>query len=462
MASEKKEIERTKKLSIVEGSFSVLQGGFGTSHIVPYALAIGKGNPYTTTFIGILSSLPSVLGNIAQLFSHGLMKKHSRKNIISLFIFLQSLMWIGIIFAGTALLFLHLSSTISLTILLLSYSLLIFFGAFAGPPWVSLMKDIVTKERGAYFGKRNAITGAISLATFVIGGLIINRIQEPYVLYGFFIFFTIAMIGRSISAYLFSKHYSPKLEIEDGLYFNFFQFAKKMLFNNFGRFTVFVALFALAKAIASPFFSVYMLNNLKFSYLQWTFVTFSAALASLIFVPMWGRFSDKYGNIKMMKITGIITPTLPVLWIFSMPLLNSYGASTIFVLLCFFELFSGAIWAGFNLAASNFIYDAVTRQRTAICYAYHSLIASIGAFIGATIGGFISSRDIFFFGYGPIVLVFTISAVARAIVYFTMIRRVKEVREVEAFDWSKNLKESITPLTNKRLLDMFATKHLHK
>ena len=122
MVKEKKEIERTKKLSILEGCFSVLQNGFGTSHLTPYALAIGKGNPYTTTFIGLMSSLPSVLGNIAQLFTHSLMKKYSRKKILSSFIFLQAMMWAGIIFAGTGLLFLHLSSTFSLTILLVFYS----------------------------------------------------------------------------------------------------------------------------------------------------------------------------------------------------------------------------------------------------------------------------------------------------------------------------------------------------
>src|SRR5574344_2588735 len=141
-----------------------------------------------------------------------------------------------------------------------------------------------------------------------------------------------------------------------------------MLFNNFGKFTLFISLFSLATAIASPFFSVYMLNDLKLSYFQWTIITFSSSFATLIFVPMWGKFSDKYGNVKTMKITGAIIPIIPLLWIFSMPLLENYGKSTLFLILCFFELFSGTIWAGFNLSASNFIYDAVIRQRTVFCY----------------------------------------------------------------------------------------------
>lgn len=463
MVSEKKKIEKTKKLSIAEGCFSVLQNGFGTNHLTPYALAIGKGNPYTNTFVGLMSSLPSVLGNVAQLFTHGLMKKYSRKKIISLSVFLQAIMWVGIIFAGAGLLFLHLNSTISLTVLLVSYSLLIFFGAFSGPAWVSLMKDLVTKERGAYFGKRNFITGAVSLATFVLGGMIINKISEPYVLYGFFVFFTIALIGRSISAYLFTKHYDPKIEIEDQSYFSFFQFTKKMFFNNFGKFTIFMALFSLATAIASPFFSVYMLKELKLSYLQWTIIVFFSSITNLVLVPIWGRFSDKYGNIRSMKITGAIIPLIPLLWVFSIPILNAYGKTVLFLVLCSFEVFSGALWSGFNLSSSNFIYDAVSRQRTAICYAYHSLIKSIGTFIGATLGGFVASKDIAFFGYGPIVLLFVLSGIARGLVYWLMMTRVKEVREVEEFDLNKNFKKYVSPLANKKLLDMFATtKYLHK
>lgn len=440
MVNKKKEIERTKKLSVVEGSFSVLQTGFGTNHLTPYAIALGGSNPHLNTFIGLISSLPSVLGNAAQLTTHRLMKRYSRKNIISLFAFLQALMWIGIISAGTALLFLSISSTISLTILLVSYSLLIFFGAIAGPAWVSLMKDVVTTKRGAYFGRRNVITGTISLTTFVVAGLILNKISTPYMLYGFFVFFTIAFIGRSISAFLFSKHYSPKIELQDDLYFSFFQFGKKMLFNNFGRFTVFIALFSLAKAIASPFFSVYMLKNLEFSYLQWTAVVFSSSIATLIFSPRWGKFSDKYGNIRSMRITGAVIPILPLLWVFSIPILNAYGKTTLFITLCLVEFFSGALWSGFNLSSSNFIYDTVTSQRTAICYAYYGLINSIGVLIGATIGGFIASKEIFFFGYGAIVLTFVISGIVRGIVYLTMMTRLKEVRKVKEWDIKKSMK----------------------
>jgi len=74
---------------------------------------------------------------------------------------------------------------------------------------------------------------------------------------------------------------------------------------------------------------------------------------------------------------------------------------------------------------------AETRQRTAICCAYYTLVNAVGTFIGATIGGQISSMEINFFSYGPIVFVFVISAVCRMVFYLIMIGKLKEVRPVE-------------------------------
>ena len=383
--SEQKEIERTKKISITEGNFSSLQTGCGTNNIIPYALILGQGNPQLNNFLGLLTSLPSLLGNLSQLFTYKLMEKYSRKKIISFFVLLQALMWIGIIATGTFFLFLQLNSTISLSLLVLFYSLLIFFGAFAGPAWVSLMKDLVTTDKGKYFGKRNKINGFVSLFSFLIAGLIINYLDKPYVLYGFFLVFVIALFGRTMSSFLFTKHYYPELKLEKDYYFSFIQFAKKMPYNNFGKFTIFVALFTLTVSIASPFFTMYTLNDLHLSYIQWTIIVITNALTTLIFMPLWGKFADKYGNLKVMKLTGAVVPIFPLLYASTAYI--SISNFHLFLLVCSFEFLSGLIWAGFNLCASNFIYDAVTRQRTTICSAYYGLVNGIGVFIGATIGG---------------------------------------------------------------------------
>ena len=48
--------------------------------------------------------------------------------------------------------------------------------------------------------------------------------------------------------------------------------------------------------IASPFFAVYMLEELKFSYYMYIAVILSSSIFYLLFLPLAGKFSDKYGN----------------------------------------------------------------------------------------------------------------------------------------------------------------------
>ena len=129
--------------------------------------------------------------------------------------------------------------------------------------------------------------------------------------------FFIAFLGRSLSGYLFTKHYEPKLEIKEGYYFSFFDFFKKMPKNNFGRFTIFSSLVTFATAIASPFFAVYMLRELGFSYFEFTLIIISSIFANFIFQPFWGKFADKFGNINVIKLCGFFIFLVPLLWFVS-------------------------------------------------------------------------------------------------------------------------------------------------
>ncbi len=454
---EERELARTRKLSIKEGNFSVLQDGCGVRHVVPYALILGQGNPYLNNFIGLLTSLPSLLGNISQLFTYKLMEKYPRKKIVAFFVLMQALTWLGLILTGALFLHLQLNSTITLSLLVFFYSFLIFIGAFAGPAWVSLMKDMVTVDKGKYFGKRNKINGAVALVAFLISGLIINYLQvnyKAYVLYGFFVLFSIALFGRTMSAFLFTKHYYPELKLEKDSYFSLLQFVKKMPYNNFGKFTIFVSTFTFAVAIGSPFFTIYLLNNLHLSYLQWTIITIVNSLTILLFMPFWGRFADRYGNLKVLKLTGTLIALYPMLYVSTA--FMHVSNFNLFLILCSFEVLSGFVWAGFNLCSSNFIYDAVTRQRTTICSAYYGLVNGVGVFIGATIGGLIASSSVSFFSYGAIIFVFVVSAVARLVTYLIMINRVKEVREVECFNLKECVKEKVNNWGYRRILDLFS------
>ena len=423
--------EKTKKISTLEGCAYSASDGFGVRYVTPFALAIGA----TNTHIGFLSSVPSLLGSFSQLYAIKLMNKFSRKTIAFFGALFQAWMWLILIGVG-ALFFVYKIYTPYLPILLIFlYTLLVIGGSIYGPAWNSWMKEIVTKNSGRYFGMRSTICGAVALASMLIAGVILDHSKTNLFL-GFMILFGVAFVSRNISAFLFRKTYEPKLVLDKQYYFSLKDFIKNIYKNNFGRFVIYISLRSLTTTIASPFFAVYMLKGLNFNYIPYTLVIMSSSLFSLLFMPLWGKFADVYGNMKVIKICGFLIPLIPLFWVLS-PLVISLNGNFIIPYLIIIESFSGFAWAGFNLSASTFIFDAVTEQRMALCVTYYSIINNAGVFIGATLGGFISSLNFTFLSLTPLLSIFLLSSILRLLISLIMVPKIAEVRKVKKFGFKE-------------------------
>lgn len=423
--------EKSKILSIKEGSGFSVMSGFGVRYITPYALALGANN----TIIGLLNSLPSLLGTFSQIQSSKLIEKIPRKKIVVTSVLLQAIMWLPLIGVGILYFFFGLSSFISSILLLVFYTLTLLFGSFCSPAWSSWMKDLVGENPSEYFGRRTKILTFVELICMLFAGVILEHYKKTGVFTGFIILFMIAIAGRLISAYILNKKYEPKITHTEGYYFTLFQFLKKMGHNNFGKFVIFTTLISFATAIASPFFAVYMLKDLGLNYYEFTIVSVTSILFTVIMLPFWGKFSSKYGNITVIKISGIFVGIIPLLWLLS-PLVLGYNRILLVPYLILIEIFSGFWWSGLNLSTANFVYDAVTKGRMAICIAYDNITTAIGVFIGALIGGLISSLPYHVIGLKPILFVMLLSGVARLLVSIIMLPKLKEVRIVEKFEVS--------------------------
>ncbi|MEK6833612.1 MAG: MFS transporter, partial [Nanoarchaeota archaeon] len=427
MENEQKLKEAAKRNSIRDGSFYSIMDGMGMRYITPYALSMGISN----RLIGILEVFPALIGNILRILFNKSYYKKSRKGIVLPFVFIQAFFWIPLLLVGFAYFFLSLSLFYSSLFLVISYSMIIISGLIASPAWVSWMQDLVESNRGAYFGRRNKINGLVLVISMLTAGLILDYFEKGQIFFGFAILFILASLGRYISFYFLKKQYEPKVSHDEKSYFSFFQFIKKMPSNNFGRFVIFVSLTSFAVTIASPFFSVYMLKELKLSYLAFTIINLGVLISPIIFLSFIGKLSDKIGTVKVMKISGFLISFVPLLWIFSIFLIKS-SPLILITYLFVIELFSGFVWAAYNIASSNFIYDAVTKQKIILCFTYFGFINSIGAFFGGFIGGQISSISSFsLFGLGSILSVFLISFVLRLIPSLFIAPKLKEVREVD-------------------------------
>ena len=381
---EEKNKEQARKISIYEGSGYSFMDGFGLRYITPFAVAIGA----TNFIIGLLSSVPGLIGSFVQLFSLKQLGKTSRRKIVFISVLLQALMWLPMIGIGLAYFIYGISPFSASVSLLLTYSIFVIVGSVSGPAWSSWMRDIIPKEAGDYFGKRSVIIGFLAMLAMMIAGFILDYFTNAgKIVVGFSILFSVAFLGRIVSALLFLKQYEPEYKEDKTMYFSFVDFVKKMMFNNYGRFVFFVSLMGFATAIGSPFFAVYMLKDLGFenTYTYYTYVAMASVISSLATTRPWGRFIDKYGNIVVLKITAFGIAILPFLWIVSYFVYSAFGFSQIHVMsfLLVSELFSGIVWAGFGLSSGVFVYQAVTKQRLPLCATYHGIVASILGFLGA-------------------------------------------------------------------------------
>jgi MFS family permease len=123
--------------------------------------------------------------------------------------------------------------------------------------------------------------------------------------------------------------------------------------------------------------------------------------------------------------------------------------------LLFVEIFSGFVWAGFNLCSRNFIYDAVTREKVGLCISYYNIFNGVAIFIGATIGGAIASLEFKFFGIGPILFLFLLSALMRFLFYFMLMPKIKEVRGVKEYkdgEFGRELSEVLIPTPFRHMI----------
>lgn len=427
-----KKINKSLKISINQGATASASNSFGLSYFSPFAIALNA----SATQIGILESVINLSQGIVQLTGPKFIEKFKRKKVVIFSEIIEFLLLIPIILC--AYLF-YIGTTNIVWILILFIGLFYIARATIHPAWFSWMGSLAPKnKRGDYFSKRNKIAGLVGVISLAIAGLILNYFSNlgvtsqettKYTLLGFVIIFLIAMFFRAISIFQMKRQYEPKLITKKKDFDSFKKFLKESKNNSFGKFVIFRGFFAITIGIAAPFWTVYLLKDLNFSYLLYMGVTISTALFHFVFFPIWGKISDKYGNIKVIKISIWAIALIPFTYILSSFFLNQ----TILKIWIFIvpSLLSGIGWAGFNLCANNYVYDAIKQQKRTHSVSYMNLIVGIGLFIGSLIGTALTSINIFFMN--SLLFIFLISGILRYLVIFKFTNYLKEVRHVKEY-----------------------------
>jgi MFS family permease len=365
-------VNKSLRLSVFDGAAFNAMMGLTQEFMSPFALALKA----STAQIGLLSSLPNLALALSQLGSPWISERlHSRKSLLVPFVSLQAIVWLPIFIMP------QLFDTSAVWWLIGLFTAGSVFGALGNPAWGSMMADLVPAGmRGRYFGFRNKIGGATLLSSFFIGGLIL-QLSSKQVMLGFGLLFGSAVVFRLASAYFLSKMYEPPMRRCPDPWHPL-QELKILPRTKVGRLSLFVGAMMLATYVASPFFSVYILKELGFGYGAFVVVTASASVANFLFMGFWGRRADKSGHLKVVRLTALMIPFVPAIW------LVSHHVAYLIVI----QVFSGFAWSGFNLASTNLLYEAAEPERRTRAIAVYNALSGTAMCFGALIGGLIATR----------------------------------------------------------------------
>jgi len=378
-------------------------------YLIPFGLFLGG----SALEIGLLVAIPQLLGSVSQLTAVKIVKLlGSRQRFLPRACALQACLLIPM----AALSF--WPCIFQIEILIACTAIFRILGGLIGTVWGSLASDYLpANERGAYFGWRSQITGLAGVGGMLVGGLVLffSKIFLPQL--GFLCLFLLASLARFISAALMNQMEDIPLTHHKDSDFTFVKFLSRFKESNFVKFVLYVTSVTFAAHLAAPYFSVYMLRDLKMTYIGYMTIHLSAVLAGLFGFTIWGHHADQVGNARVLKMSSFLIPLIPFLWLFSAN----------FWWLIVVELFAGFVWSGFNLCSVNFIFDAVAPEKRVRCLGYFNLINGIGVFAGALVGGYLAEHLPRVMG-SRLFLLFLFSGILRYLSHFLLSEQFKEVR----------------------------------
>lgn len=415
----KQEVSRSLRHSVRDGVAYSVMAGAGETYFAAFALFLKA----TTAQVGLLSTLPPLLGSLAQLVSAWLGQTIKRRRTIILAgTSLQAVSWLPLLLLP--MMFPEQGVTILIVCVTVYYAL----GNLVSPQWSSLMGDLVhEQQRGRYFARRNRLMSVTNFIALVGAGIVLHYFQSwDRTAYGYAVIFFVAITARLVSVYFLARMVDPPghvavLELPRGR-----DWWRRVRRSNFLRFAAFFALMNLAVGIASPYFAVYMLRDLQLSYMDFMAITATSVLAQFLTLAGWGRISDAFGNRLILRLTGCVVPLLPVAWVVSENFWYLIGV----------QIVAGFFWAGFSLSAGNFLYDLVPAGKRVTYLAIHNVLAAVGVFLGASLGALLAAfiepavaADGGIFGWDhALYYVFLLSTLARIAVVAVFLPRIREVR----------------------------------
>ncbi len=353
-------------------AFSVMVGA-GETYLAAFVLALGMGE----LAAGLIASIPMLAGAVIQLISPWAVRTlGSHRRWVVLCALLQ---------AGSFLPLVAAAIVGSMSVLAVFAVAALYWGSgmATGPAWNTWVGTLVPKPiRAHYFARRGRAGHVAVLIGLIAGGLSLEYGKShDAALTAFAILFGIAGVCRFVSAFLLANHTEPQPPDDDHRKVPMLHFIGRFRSDDGGKLLVYMLALQTAVQISGPYFTPYMLGQLKMSYGSYLVLIATSYSARIVILPMLGGLVRRIGAARVLWYSGIGLVPLSALWLVSDSL----------IYLFFVQLIAGAVWGAYELATFLLVFETVREEeRTSVLTTFNlaNAIAMVG---GSLLGGLILS-----------------------------------------------------------------------
>lgn len=371
-------LQRDLRSMLGDGAAFSVMVGIGETYVPAFAIALGLGD----VAVGMVATVPMLAGGLLQLASPWLVRTMgSHRGYVVTCASCQAL---------SLLLLVVLALVRDWPAGLVFIPVTLYWGAglATGPAWNAWVERLVPVGlRPTFFAKRTTVSQVCVLLGIIGGGLILeNSAGGERSASVFASLFILAAIGRFFSAAMLARQSEPAdAQYLDQIQSSYRDALRGMRGAAGTKLVMFLLVVQAAVYLSGPYFTPFMFNHLKLTYLQYMVLVSCSFLGKIVTLPWAGRFARRHGAVKLLWIGSVGIVPLAGLWLVSneMPFLLAL------------QFFGGMTWAAYELAMLLLFFETIPReQRVTMLSLYNAGNAAamvFGALLGAaalhTLGG---------------------------------------------------------------------------
>jgi MFS family permease len=299
-----------------------------------------------------------------------------------------------------------------------------------GVAWSSAIAELVPERlSGRYFARRNLVFGGWTLLAVMAAGYAAEWGHNSLRVFGA-IFFAAGLARLMGLFFLTRMTFPPSVRERQSRAIAPADLASALRNGNYFWLCLFIGVWGFLLNAATPFYTVYMVERLKFGLGQIVMLTTLASLGGLVTLKGWGRLCERFGNRPVLQVSALIwAVTALLMW-------SPVRADWRWHLYAGYFIV-GATTAGFQLAQFNLMVQlapaALRAAYVAVFLALTSLLTAMGPVLGGVMLKFMPVQIGLVFGQ-PVLsfhLLFVLSALGCALATL-LTRRVHQPAEQPA------------------------------